>query len=137
MLQDELASLSDNSHHLFSDGHHRLHETDPDAVISAIQWAIKAVKIRPESSAGLGLPTDALSLRSTPAVDQLLEELEVAYRAMDVERFVGLLSEDFAYRYTGLGLLQMHDGKLQRQILYGDHTTLAEQLATGGPAAVR
>lgn len=137
VLQDELASLSDNSHHLFSDGHHRLHETDPDAVISAIQWAIKAVKIRPEASAGLGLPTDALSLRSTPAVDQLLEELEVAYRAMDVERFVGLLSEDFAYLYTGLGLLRMHDGKLQRQILYGNHTTLAEQLATGGPAAVR
>jgi len=46
-LQKELASLSDNSRHLFTDGHHRLHETDPDAIVSAIQHAINAVKIRP------------------------------------------------------------------------------------------
>lgn len=55
-FQNELASLSDNSHHLFSDGHHRLNETDPDAVVSAIQLAIKAVQIQPEPPAGLGLP---------------------------------------------------------------------------------
>lgn len=51
-FQNELASLSDNSHHLFSDGHHRLHETDPDAVVSAIQVAIKAVQIQPKPPAG-------------------------------------------------------------------------------------
>jgi hypothetical protein len=37
-----------------------------------------------------------LPLRSTPEVDRLLEELEADYRAMDVERFVGLFSEDVA-----------------------------------------
>jgi pimeloyl-ACP methyl ester carboxylesterase len=41
-FQNELASLSDNSQHLFSDGHHRLNETDPDGVVSAIQVAITA-----------------------------------------------------------------------------------------------
>jgi pimeloyl-ACP methyl ester carboxylesterase len=203
-FQNELASLSDNAHHLFSDGHHRLNETDPDAVVSAIQLAIKMVKLQPEPPAALGLPSNALPLRSTPEVDRLLEGLEAAYRAMDVERFVGLFSEDvaqldvtrrvhvknraawieqtrkinaahrsmdrrhrgravvgdwivteiewagtvrgealgapgrdFVYRYTGLGLLRMRDGKLQRQILYGDYTTLAEQLATGRPPAGR
>jgi len=95
-FQNELASLSDNSQHLFSDGHHRLNETDPDAVVSAIQLAIKTVKIQPEPPAGLGQPPNALPLRSTPAVDRLLEDLEAAYRAMDVGRFVGLFGEDVA-----------------------------------------
>jgi pimeloyl-ACP methyl ester carboxylesterase len=45
-LQKELASLSDNSRHLFSDGHHRLHETDAAAVVSAIQLGISAVQAR-------------------------------------------------------------------------------------------
>lgn len=40
-------------------------------------------------------------------------------------------------RYTGLGLLAIRDGKLQQQILYGDYTTLAEQLAGGSPPAGR
>jgi pimeloyl-ACP methyl ester carboxylesterase len=53
-FQNELASLSDNSHHLFSDGHHRLNETDPDAVVSAIQLAISAAKGRPQPPAGHG-----------------------------------------------------------------------------------
>ena len=198
-LQKELASLSDNSQHVFSDGHHRLNETDPEAVVSAIQRAIETVRMRQAPPAGLGLPSGALPLRSTPAVDRLLDELEAAYRAMDVERFVNLFTEDVTqldvprrvhiksrpawvdqtrkinaahrsmdrrhrgrvvagdwviaeiewagsvrgealgargrdiqYRYTGLGLLQIRDGKIERQILYGDYTTLAEQLARTG-----
>jgi pimeloyl-ACP methyl ester carboxylesterase len=43
-LQNELASLSTNSRHLFSDGHHRLHEADPTAVVAAIQLAISLVR---------------------------------------------------------------------------------------------
>jgi pimeloyl-ACP methyl ester carboxylesterase/ketosteroid isomerase-like protein len=203
-FQNELASLSRNSQHLFSDGHHRLHETDPDAVVSAIKLAVTAVKARPQPPAGLGLPSGALPLRSTRAVDRLLAQLETAYRSMDVEGFVSLFTDDveqldvnrrihvkgkaawteqtrkinaahrtmerrhrgravmgdwivteiewagtvrgealgapgrdFTYRYTGLGLQSIRDGKIHRQILYGDYATLAEQLATGTVATVR
>lgn len=38
------------------------------------------------------------------------------------------------YRYTGLGLLRMHSGKVAQQILYGDYASLVEQLG-GGDAA--
>jgi pimeloyl-ACP methyl ester carboxylesterase len=195
-LQNELAALSQNSRHLFSDGHHRLNEVDPDAMVAAIQLAISSAKGRPAQPAGLGLPVEALPLRSNPAVDGMLRELETAYAAMDVERFVQLFADDFSqldmnrrvhikqrqawidqtrtintahrsmerrhrgravigewivteiewagtvrgealgapgrditYRYTGLGLLQLRDGRILRQILYGDHATLVEQLA--------
>jgi hypothetical protein len=69
-FQNELASLSQNSHHLFTDCHHRLQETDPDTVVSAIKLGITAVKARPQPPAALGLPREALPLRSTPAVDR-------------------------------------------------------------------
>jgi hypothetical protein len=39
-----VSALSDNSRQLFSDGHHRLPETDPEAVVSAIQHSIEAVQ---------------------------------------------------------------------------------------------
>jgi len=69
-LQKELASLSNDSHHLFSDGHHRLHETDPDAIVSAIQLAIKTVKIRPQPPRALRrgparTPADAAANRTS------------------------------------------------------------------------
>jgi len=48
------------------------------------------VRIQPEPPAGLGLPPNALPLRSTPAVDRLLEDLEAAYR--DAERHVQQLT---------------------------------------------
>lgn len=55
-FQNELAALSQNSQHLFTDAHHRVHETDPDAVVSAIKLAIAAVKSRAQPPAGFGLP---------------------------------------------------------------------------------
>lgn len=33
-----------------------------------------------------------------------------------------------SYRYTGLGLLELEDGKISRQVIYGDVPTLEEQL---------
>jgi hypothetical protein len=45
-LQNELASLSKSTQHVFSDGDHRLNESDPAAVIRAIELAIAAVKGR-------------------------------------------------------------------------------------------
>jgi pimeloyl-ACP methyl ester carboxylesterase len=195
-LQQELAGLSNDSQHLFSDGHHRLNETDPDAVVRAIERAIAAVKRRSGPPPGLGLAAHALPLRSTPEADALLRQLEEAYDAMDAEGFVRLFADDFSqldvprrvhvkgreawieqtrringahrsmerrhrgravvgdwivaeiewagtvrgealgapgrevpYRYTGLGLLQVRDGLIARQILYGDQPTLTEQLA--------
>jgi hypothetical protein len=50
---------------------------------------------------------------------------------------LGAPGRDFTYRYTGLGLQSIRDGKIQRQILYGDYATLVEQLATGNAATVR
>lgn len=35
---------------------------------------------------------------------------------------------DRNYRYTGLGLLRLREGKVQQQILYGDYASLMEQL---------
>jgi hypothetical protein len=35
---------------------------------------------------------------------------------------------DRSYRYSGIGLLEIDDGKIARQILYADHRTLEEQL---------
>jgi pimeloyl-ACP methyl ester carboxylesterase/ketosteroid isomerase-like protein len=36
--------------------------------------------------------------------------------------------DDRSYRYSGIGLLEVDDGKIGRQILYADHRTLEEQL---------
>ena len=95
-LQQELAALSTNSQHLFSTGHHRLNETDPDAVVRAIQLAITAVKSRSGGPNALGLPPHSLPLQSTREADALLHELEEAYGAMDTERFVRLFTDDFS-----------------------------------------
>jgi len=35
-----------------------------------------------------------------------------------------------SYRYSGIGLLEIDDGKIARQILYADHRTLEEQLGS-------
>ena len=94
-LQDELAALSTLSVHMVSQhGDHRLNQTDQQAVIGAIEQGIRMVRRRPEVPAGLGVPGYVLPATSTPAVDRLLAELEEAYRAMDLERFVGLFTED-------------------------------------------
>jgi pimeloyl-ACP methyl ester carboxylesterase len=93
-LQDELAALSTLSVHMVSDrGDHRLNQTDPDAVVGAIEQGIRMVRGRPQPPAGLGLPAYVLPPTSTPETDRLLAELEDSYRAMDVERFVGLFTE--------------------------------------------
>jgi pimeloyl-ACP methyl ester carboxylesterase/ketosteroid isomerase-like protein len=194
-MQDELASLSSASTHLFSDGTHALHENDPGAMVSAVMAAVAQVRRVPLSPAALGLPESLLAATSTPEVDALLARLESTYRAKDIEAFVRLFSEDFVqldvtrrvhvkgrdawtawtrelnaahlsmerrhrgrarlgdwivveiewsgtvrgeafgtpggdrrYRYTGLGLLQVEKGVIRGQVLYGDATTLVEQL---------
>jgi pimeloyl-ACP methyl ester carboxylesterase/ketosteroid isomerase-like protein len=195
-LQRELASLSRDTVHLFSEqGHHRLHETDPEAVIAAIGRGVELVRTRPQPPSALGAPPHALPLTSTAVVDRLLRQLEEAYRRMDVDRFVALFTDDVAqldvnrrvhvkgraawedwtrqinaahrrmerqhrgraivgdwviaeiewsglvrgeavgspgrdreYRYTGLGLIRVKEGKVAQQILYGDYATLSEQL---------
>ncbi|HCU49636.1 MAG TPA: hypothetical protein DGG94_07525, partial [Micromonosporaceae bacterium] len=197
-LQNELASLSRRSTHLFSEHDHNLHVNDPEAVVAAIQRAVDEVRTRQPAALGaLGLPLETLPLRSTPEVDRLLERLESAYNAMDAEGFVNLFAEDAmqldvnrrvhvkgraawldwtrrinaahttmkrrhrgrakardwvvaeiewsgtvrgaaigaatdrSYRYTGLGLLLLQNGKIRQQILYGDYASLTEQLAAG------
>jgi hypothetical protein len=37
--------------------------------------------------------------------------------------------DDRSYRYSGIGLLEIDDGKIARQILYADHRSLEEQLS--------
>ncbi|MGH9791386.1 MAG: alpha/beta fold hydrolase, partial [Candidatus Acidiferrales bacterium] len=96
-LQNELASLSRRSTHLFSERDHNLHVNDPQAVVAAIQRAVDEVRAQQPAALGaLGLPPKTLPLRSTPAVDRLLERLESAYNAMDAEAFVSLFTEDGA-----------------------------------------
>jgi pimeloyl-ACP methyl ester carboxylesterase/ketosteroid isomerase-like protein len=195
-LQRELASLSRNTVHLFSEqGHHRLHESDPQAVVAAIIRGVELVRGRPQPLAALGLPPSVLPVASTQAVDDLLRRLEETYAAMDVDGFVALFTDDVSqldvnrrvhvkgraawvqwtrrikaahrrmarrhrgraivgewviaeiewsglvrgealatpggdreYRYTGLGLIRLKDGKIAQQVLYGDYATLSEQL---------
>jgi len=195
-LQGELAALSRNTVRIFSEqGNHRLQESDPDAVVAAINRATDLVQQRPVPPAGLGVPAAMLPRTSTPAVDRLLTDLEATYRAKDVDGFVALFADTFAqldvnrrvhvrgrdpwrewtkrindahtamtrthrgraivgdwvivevewsgtlrpeaieaavpraYRYTGLGLLRLRDGRIDAQILYGDFATFSEQLA--------
>jgi hypothetical protein len=199
-LQRELAALSSSTVQIFSErGHHRLHESDPEAVVNAIGVAIDVVRKRPAAPAGLGVPEAMLPRTSTPVVDRLLADLEATYRAKDVEGFVGLFADNFAqldvnrrvhvqgratwrewterindahtamtrthrgraivgdwiivevewsgtlrpeaihataprtYRYTGLGLLRVTDGRIDLQVLYGDYATFSEQLAGRAP----
>jgi hypothetical protein len=132
---------------------------------------------------------------SEPRIDELLEDMEEAYAAMDVDRWIAFFTDDFEqidvarrvhvmgreawraqtgringfhremrrahhgrallgdwivvevewtgivrgealgksdrdkeYRYCGLALLQLAEGRIRRQIIYGDTTTLNEQL---------
>lgn len=41
---------------------------------------------------------------------------------------LGHPGEDREYRYSGLGLVEIQDGRITRQILWGDYATLQEQL---------
>jgi ketosteroid isomerase-like protein len=75
-------------------GDHALNRTDPDAVVGAIEQGIRMVRGRPAVPAGLGVPSHVLPPTSTPDVDRLLTEIEASYRAMDLDRFVGLFTED-------------------------------------------
>ncbi len=202
-LQRELAALSRDGLQLFSErGHHRLQESDPEAVVGAVRRGLEMVRRRPALPSALGLPATLLPATSSPEVDRLLSNLEASYRAKDVDRFVALFTDDFtqldvnrrvhvrgkatwadwtkrindahtvmdrvhrgrvsvgewvivevewsgtvrgealkaaaprSYRYTGLGLLRLRDGKIRQQILYGDFATFSEQL-TGVPVGVR
>jgi pimeloyl-ACP methyl ester carboxylesterase/ketosteroid isomerase-like protein len=94
-LQHELARLSTNVTHVFSERDHALHETDPQSVVDAIRQGI--AKVRAASApapAALGLRPGMLAPASDPEVDGLLTRLEHAYRAMDADGFVGLFTDD-------------------------------------------
>ncbi len=96
-LQNELASLSRRSTHLFSERDHNLHVSDPEAAVAAIRRAVDEVRAQPRGAVGaLGVPREMLPLRSTPEVDRLLAQLESAYNAMDADAFVNLFAEDAA-----------------------------------------
>lgn len=41
---------------------------------------------------------------------------------------LGTPGQDREYRFSGLGLLKLHNGKVQRQVLYSDYATLLAQL---------
>jgi ketosteroid isomerase-like protein len=40
-------------------------------------------------------------------------------------------ANDRSYRYTGVGLLRLENGRIRQQILYGDYASLTEQLSSG------
>jgi len=42
---------------------------------------------------------------------------------------------DLEYRYTGLGVLELDGDRVRRQLLFGDATTLVEQLGLPQPAS--
>lgn len=42
--------------------------------------------------------------------------------------------EDRAYRCVGLGLIDLRDGRIARQVLFADFTALAQQLRLTAPA---
>ncbi|MGH9814451.1 MAG: alpha/beta fold hydrolase [Candidatus Acidiferrales bacterium] len=200
-LQNELASLSRRSTHLFTERDHNLHVSDPEAAVAAIQRAVDQVRAQPQAVGALGVPREVLPLRSTPELDRLLAQLESAYNAMDADAFVNLFAEDASqldvnrrvhvkgrtawlawtrrinaahshmkrvhrgrakvgdwvvaeiewsgtvrgaaigaaadrtYRYTGLALLRVENGKIRQQILYGDYASLTEQLNQRDAAA--
>lgn len=45
---------------------------------------------------------------------------------------LGTPESDRDYRYTGLALLRIRDGRIAEQVLYGDHATLSQQLGSRG-----
>lgn len=47
---------------------------------------------------------------------------------------IGQPDSDGDYRYSGVGLIELRDGRIRRQVLWGDYATLLEQL---GPAVAR
>ncbi|MEX2152702.1 MAG: alpha/beta fold hydrolase [Gemmatimonadaceae bacterium] len=93
-LQKELVGLSRASRQVYTEGHHRVHETDPDSIVTAINLAIAAIRAgRSAPPAGLAVP-GSLPLTSTPLVDSLLASIERTYNAMDVDGFLGHFSDD-------------------------------------------
>jgi pimeloyl-ACP methyl ester carboxylesterase len=58
--------------------------------------------------------------------DWLVVELE--WFGTVVGTALGRPGEEHSYRYSGLGLLQVEDGRIRRQILFGDVVSLEEQL---------
>jgi pimeloyl-ACP methyl ester carboxylesterase len=50
---------------------------------------------------------------------------------------LGKPSEEHSYRYSGLGLLEIEDGRIRRQILFGDIVSLEEQLGLRSPSTVQ
>lgn len=95
VMQHELAKLSANVRHVFSEHDHGLHESDPESVVEAIRLGI--VNVRGATSrapAALGLRSDILPLASDRDIDTLLTQLEHAYRAMDADGLVSLFTDD-------------------------------------------
>ena len=94
-LQRELVALSRDTVQLSSEtGTHALGETDPGIVVEGIRLAVDKARVNPDVRPLPADPHHRLPLRSTPAVDQMLREIEEAYRSMDAEAFVGLFTTD-------------------------------------------
>jgi pimeloyl-ACP methyl ester carboxylesterase len=95
-LQRELAALSTRStHRIVATATHNIHITDPDAVVEAIRLGLQQARecMAPEPSLST-IGIHRLPERSTPEVDAMLEEMEGAYRSMDVEAFLSSFSDD-------------------------------------------
>jgi pimeloyl-ACP methyl ester carboxylesterase len=58
--------------------------------------------------------------------DHIIVEVEWAGRVRG--EAMGTPREDHEYRYVGLGILELRDGRIGRQVLFGDFVTLVEQL---------
>jgi pimeloyl-ACP methyl ester carboxylesterase len=58
--------------------------------------------------------------------DRVVVEIEWAGRVRG--EALGRPGEDQEYRYVGLGILDLRDGKIASQVLFGDFVTLVEQL---------
>jgi pimeloyl-ACP methyl ester carboxylesterase/ketosteroid isomerase-like protein len=95
-LQRELASLSSSATHLISEAAtHDIHRDDPGMVVDAIRLGLRQARGCVSSEPSLStLGIHRLPSRSTSEIDALLEGIEEAYRAMDVDAFVGHFTDD-------------------------------------------
>jgi hypothetical protein len=99
-MQEELVGLSTAGVQFWSDhGDHNIHRTDPNLVVEAILYVVKAARETARVDPPGSMPTPE-SLRVLPgtsdtATDRLLAELELVYAEKDVEGFVGLFTDDF------------------------------------------